>query len=305
MAILDTEKRPRGFRALSAFKSSGRRSIQRKDSPEDDSVEIPDYLTADTLPSIPSGKQLPQLPPLSNITRPEVPEPPPQSMRPSRNWAMDMDAMPVNTAPGPRPPPTDITAPAEVPRRPMRSSSRQMNHVPMNHPPRGDSHTATIPYAPKPIRPPSTAMVGRIPSDGSPPNVDGEGDEQTIASMPEPSNGDATPVAYQDPEGVNGTQIEEVDEERPDTATPFVPIDVPAVPAPLNDIHFHCYQDHRSMPLASNVWYPVPCMACHKHDREDRCRCVFCCLRICTSCFEILQRCQRRSLKELLDELQR
>jgi hypothetical protein len=57
------------------------------------------------------------------------------------------------------------------------------------------------------------------------------------------------------------------------------------------------------MPVAQNTWCPVPCMTCQKMDREIRHRCVFCCLRVCEGCYLSLQRCQRRSLAELMNQL--
>ena len=57
------------------------------------------------------------------------------------------------------------------------------------------------------------------------------------------------------------------------------------------------------MPVAQNVWCPLPCMTCHNFDREIRHRCVFCALRICESCYQGLQKCQNRSLAELMKTL--
>lgn len=86
-----------------------------------------------------------------------------------------------------------------------------------------------------------------------------------------------------------------VDEDDDDWEPPEVD-----VAAPLEKLHFACYQEHRSMPTSANVWYAVPCMTCQKLDREVRHRCVFCCLRVCEGCYRGLQKCQRRSLEELL-----
>lgn len=73
------------------------------------------------------------------------------------------------------------------------------------------------------------------------------------------------------------------------------------IAAPLTKVHFACYQSHKSMPVANNYWYSVPCMACQKVDQQYRYRCTFCCLRICGDCFQSLQRCKDRSLAELLE----
>ncbi|OQE32178.1 hypothetical protein PENSTE_c001G03471 [Penicillium steckii] len=79
--------------------------------------------------------------------------------------------------------------------------------------------------------------------------------------------------------------------------------DIEPVTAPLNKVHFACFQEHRNMPVAQNVWCPVPCMTCHKHDQEIRHRCVFCSLRICEGCYRSLQKMKNRSLAELVDSL--
>jgi len=79
--------------------------------------------------------------------------------------------------------------------------------------------------------------------------------------------------------------------------------DIEPVAAPLNKVHFACFQEHRNMPIAQNVWCPVPCMTCHKHDQEIRHRCVFCSLRICEGCYRSLQKMKNRSLTTLMDSL--
>ncbi|RMJ21405.1 hypothetical protein PHISP_07727 [Aspergillus sp. HF37] len=326
MTLLDTEKRPRGLRALSALKAkSHRKKTSDPPSPQDDAVDVPDYLAADAIPSIPSNKKLPQPPPVHSISRREVPGPPPPTAM--RNGPMPMDrmpnnnssTMPVNPIPAPRPPPSDIPAPAEPPAKPLRSPAAPMGppQMPMNQVPRGAVHTSTVPHSPKPIRPPSTPVVEHIPSDGPPVKLANGGDTAAAAAaadglMHEPDTDNAaTPVAYRAPEADNSEEEKDdepgpLPEERPESATPLplLPPDVPAVAAPLADIHFNCYQEHRAMPIANNVWYPVPCMACHKHDRDIRHRCVFCCLRVCNACFQVLQRCQGRSLGELLEGIQ-
>ncbi|KAL1965969.1 hypothetical protein VTN77DRAFT_4909 [Rasamsonia byssochlamydoides] len=89
-----------------------------------------------------------------------------------------------------------------------------------------------------------------------------------------------------------------------DANAPYVPpLPEPQIVPPLTKVHFSCYQSHRSMPVSNNVWYPVACMTCHKLDQEVRYRCTFCCLRICTSCFQALQKCKDRSLAELMSTI--
>ncbi|KAE8350766.1 hypothetical protein BDV28DRAFT_138489 [Aspergillus coremiiformis] len=81
---------------------------------------------------------------------------------------------------------------------------------------------------------------------------------------------------------------------------PWMPPDFEPVAPPLNKLHYACYQEHRSMPTANNVWHALPCMTCQKFDQENRHRCVFCCLRICATCFQALQKCPNRSLAQLM-----
>ncbi|EEH33633.2 hypothetical protein PAAG_04683 [Paracoccidioides lutzii Pb01] len=74
---------------------------------------------------------------------------------------------------------------------------------------------------------------------------------------------------------------------------------------PLTKVHFSCYQSHRYFAASNNSVYPVPCMACLKEDQLLRWRCTFCCLRICRECMQTIQKCKRRSLKELMECLVR
>ncbi|PGH10791.1 hypothetical protein AJ79_05264 [Helicocarpus griseus UAMH5409] len=77
-----------------------------------------------------------------------------------------------------------------------------------------------------------------------------------------------------------------------------------AIP-PLTRVHFACYQSHRYFAASNNSVYPVPCMTCLKVDEEIRWRCTFCCLRICGECMQLIDKCKRRSLKELMERLLR
>ncbi|OAX81611.1 hypothetical protein ACJ72_04043 [Emergomyces africanus] len=70
---------------------------------------------------------------------------------------------------------------------------------------------------------------------------------------------------------------------------------------PLTKVHFSCYQSHRYLAASNNVICPVPCMTCLKDDQLIRWRCPFCCLRICGECMQTMQKCKRRSLKELME----
>jgi hypothetical protein len=85
--------------------------------------------------------------------------------------------------------------------------------------------------------------------------------------------------------------------------SPFVLPEVEPVAPKLNKVHFQCLQEHRNMPVAQNAWCAQPCYACQKFDMEIRHRCVFCCLRVCEGCYQTLQKCKTRSLKELLERV--
>ncbi|CAI7594709.1 unnamed protein product [Penicillium viridicatum] len=117
------------------------------------------------------------------------------------------------------------------------------------------------------------------------------------ANSPLPEDFIPTPDSAEPPLAVPELPREEL------APSPFVPPDVEPVAPKLNEIHLTCYQQHRAMPVAQNTWCPMPCMTCQKFDIEIRHRCVFCCLRICESCYQILQKCKNRSVEELVDQL--
>ena len=98
-----------------------------------------------------------------------------------------------------------------------------------------------------------------------------------------------------------GSAIEEASSE--ENNGPWTPPDFEPVAAPLNKLHYVCYQDHRAMPPAANRWHALPCMTCQKFDREVRHRCVFCCLRVCVGCYQMLQKTPNRSLELLMNSL--
>lgn len=126
----------------------------------------------------------------------------------------------------------------------------------------------------------------------------------TLSPPPVEDEEDVTPLEdfIPTPDGT-GTPLELVSsDEQPPLDTPPQEIDIAA---PLNKVHFACFQEHRNMPAAQNVWCPVPCMTCHQFDRKTRHRCVFCCLRICEGCHQALMKCKNRSLEELMESLNR
>ncbi|KAF3403674.1 hypothetical protein F1880_009476 [Penicillium rolfsii] len=128
----------------------------------------------------------------------------------------------------------------------------------------------------------------------------------TLTSAPQPSSTTSaevlTPLEDFIPTPEGGSTP--LDQTSSDEQASYAPSDdIEPIAAPLSKIHYACFQEHRYMPVAQNKWCPVPCMTCQKVDRETRHRCVFCCLRVCEGCYGSLQRCQRRSLAELMTQL--
>jgi len=78
----------------------------------------------------------------------------------------------------------------------------------------------------------------------------------------------------------------------------FIIMDIPA--PELTVIHLQCYQLHRNIRESSNIHAPVPCMTCHREDKEMRWKCTWCCLRICGGCMETLGSIPDRDLTVIL-----
>ncbi|KAL7937641.1 hypothetical protein V8C35DRAFT_293074 [Trichoderma chlorosporum] len=83
---------------------------------------------------------------------------------------------------------------------------------------------------------------------------------------------------------------------------PSLPRDGIVRARPLNDSHYNCFQQHRSMARRSNRNCPLTCQACDRADIEDRWVCAFCHLRICDACYRKLGSYQR-DLRRLVDVL--
>lgn len=269
MAIFDSEKRSRGLRvpSLAALKSS---AFQKKSSdsvPSDESTSPnPAAFPAPPppKPAPPPNKELP-LPPKVNIPAASSNNPyfPPI---PSGNAIPER--RPVERVPVPtQSPPPRMTG--------MRSKKSQPDfHAPQQQP-------TPVTYSPPPQVP--------VPAPAPAPI-----DE---ANSPQPEDFIPTPDSAEPPLAVPELPREEL------APSPFVPPDVEPVAPKLNEIHLTCYQQHRAMPVAQNTWCPMPCMTCQKFDIEIRHRCVFCCLRICESCYQFLQKCKNRSVEELVDQI--
>ena len=74
---------------------------------------------------------------------------------------------------------------------------------------------------------------------------------------------------------------------------------------PLQPVHLACYQSHKRMLRAQNVRHPIPCMTCGIENEQVRWRCVWCCLRICRECMQILNQDRGRDLIGLLEKIDR
>ncbi|KAJ5180412.1 hypothetical protein N7492_003622 [Penicillium capsulatum] len=282
MAIFDSEKRPRGLRvpSLTAMKSGAAASkslisLHKKSSeaktPEEEITPIPTptaQRTPPARPAPPSNKELP---------------PPPKDQLP----------------PPPRMP-TTVPPRREVPRRQL-SPREAPREAPREIPP--TARPVDVPLAPQPIRPSVTAPALMASSPQSPPEP--RGLSATLSPPPDREYRDTgTPledfIPTPEPEPAENP-LDPVSSDEP--VQPYTPPEVEPVAAPLNRVHFACFQDHRAMPVAQNEWCPLRCQTCHKFDREIRHRCVFCCLRICEACYQGLQKCPNRSLAELMKTL--
>ena len=80
---------------------------------------------------------------------------------------------------------------------------------------------------------------------------------------------------------------------------------IPIKAPPVNLTHFNCYQSHRRVFKLPNKYYPVPCMLCHTDNSEQRWKCTWCCLRICTNCIEALRKVEGRNLRVVVEALQK
>ncbi|KAJ5807482.1 hypothetical protein N7447_010938 [Penicillium robsamsonii] len=273
MAIFDSEKRPRGLRvpSLAGLKSSATKSqfsFQKKSDLLEETSKPIAASAPPPKPAPPPDKELP-LPPKEEIPRSASDNPyfPP---------------IPRNAVPERRPI-------ERVPVPTQSSSSRTTGMRSKKSQP--DFHA---PQQPTPVTPSPPPQIPTIVQDSAPAPVPVPADE---ANSPQLEDLIPTPDSAEPPLAVPELSREEL------APSPFVPPDIEPVAPSLNEIHLTCYQQHRAMPVAQNTWCPMPCMTCQKFDIEIRHRCVFCCLRICESCYQTLQKCKNRSVEELVDRI--
>ncbi|KAL7912946.1 hypothetical protein GGI35DRAFT_441531 [Trichoderma velutinum] len=90
----------------------------------------------------------------------------------------------------------------------------------------------------------------------------------------------------------------------PTQTYPSLPRDGIIKARPLTNMHFDCFQQHKTMARRSNRNCPLTCQTCDRADVEDRWVCAFCHLRICDGCYRKLGSYQR-DLRRLVDGLAR
>ncbi|KAL2814760.1 hypothetical protein BJX63DRAFT_420637 [Aspergillus granulosus] len=283
MAVLDKD-RPRGLRvpSLSTFRSKNK---QLEPTP---TIQLPSPSQLSDSLSIPSSSPLQKALP---------PQPLPSPPQPSSPVAYNR-----NDAP---PPPHHAIPPSN---RPMARPIPPPNTQPTRRPvPGSAAMTATAPgpqYTPAPLPAPAAQSVNlMVPQQRTPSSSEGD-PERRISNGTSDSLEDFIPDPEPEPEldSTSGTPNDAGSSEEDDR--PWTPPEVEPVPVPLNKLHYSCYQDHRAMPAAANVWYALPCMTCQKFDREIRHRCVFCCLRVCADCFQALKKIPQRSLAQLMETIE-
>ncbi|KAJ6120278.1 hypothetical protein N7523_004558 [Penicillium sp. IBT 18751x] len=306
MAIFDSEKRPRGLRvpsltamkngtvaARSQFSFSSKKSNESR-TPEEDPISTPPsgvFFAPLSKAAPPPSKELPAIP------RDQLPPPPRMTTNVPARREVGSNARPNQTSPTSqglrRPAPAIIESAPPSEAQPELQQASQMQPLP---PVKSERRTQPEPtmsqsqMQPHPQEPSESQFTQSAPP--------------VMLSLPAAEdNEDLTPLEdfIPTPDG-SGTPLEPVSsDEQARIDTP--PLEFEPVAAPLNKAHLACFQEHRNMPVAQNVWCPIPCMTCLKFDREIRHRCVFCCLRICEGCHQALMKCKNRSLEELMGSL--
>ncbi|KAL4872174.1 hypothetical protein BDV12DRAFT_162432 [Aspergillus spectabilis] len=311
MAILDKD-RPRGLRvpSLSSFRSKHKSPDQtptiQLPSPSQlslhtESIPVSSFKPVDkALP--PQPQPSPPLPSSPAVVNP-YPSPPqmyqaynsPPATIPAQNSNQNQQirndapppprhAVPSSNRPSPRPTPQQTS---QTTRRPIARSATAPAPAP--------TPASVSPVPVKPVNP--AAVQQRTPpsSEGEPEQRRSNGSNDSLEGfIPDPEPEPELDGAVSTPNDAGSSE----DDDRP-----FTPPEVEPVAVPLNKLHYSCYQDHRTMPVTTNVWYSLPCMTCQKFDREIRHRCVFCCLRVCTDCFQALKKYPRRSLAQLMETI--
>ncbi|KAJ5312891.1 hypothetical protein PENANT_c049G07162 [Penicillium antarcticum] len=299
MAIFDSEKRPRGLRvpSLTAMKSSAAAKSQFSFHSKKSTESVPsDDSTPKTAPPFPPPAK-PAPPPDK-----ELPSPPKEAQAPNVNPYFPPIPSPRDGVPErrpiervPVPGPTSALSPIS-PSQPRTTGMRtQPKPQPQPQPDPNIFQQAPAPIpVPAPVQAREPIRAQAPPVTLSPPDSLPAQKETTSPAL---EDFIPTPDSTEPPLDVPAMAPRDL------APSPFVPPEVEPVAPNLNKVHFQCHQEHRNMPVAQNVWCPMPCFACQKFDNEVRHRCVFCCLRVCEECYQTLQKCKNRSLEELLERV--
>ncbi|KAB8073207.1 hypothetical protein BDV29DRAFT_175841 [Aspergillus leporis] len=261
MAILDKENRPRGLRMPSLSAIKGSRK-KRAESPSRRDSSSDEIAAPVRIDSVPA-----------------------------RSLKSQEKELPANPLPSPPPFPSAADLSNQSPYSYANNISKQ-NERPLPRFPRVPVPKREEPPAPTPVPAPVQQVTPPSSEDQYPihlPHHTQNAEDPLESFIPEPE-------PEPDDTGASFGPVLSVEDNGP-----WTPPDYEPVAAPLNRLHYACYQEHRSMPTSNNVWHALPCMTCQKFDQEIRHRCVFCCLRICTGCFQALQKCPNRSLAQLME----
>jgi hypothetical protein len=66
---------------------------------------------------------------------------------------------------------------------------------------------------------------------------------------------------------------------------------------------FDCFTKHRQMLRTPNMHHPLTCQVCQKADSEERWKCTFCNVRMCTGCFRLMNR-YKRDLSKVVEHIE-
>ncbi|KAJ5326083.1 uncharacterized protein N7506_009185 [Penicillium brevicompactum] len=294
MAIFDSEKRPRGLRvpSLTAMKSSAAAksqfSFHSKKSTESVPSEESQVKAAPPpppKPAPPPNKELP-IPPQD---LPAIPAPSQLTENPYFPSIRDaQERRPIQRVPVPAPAPAPAQAPAPAPAKAPSPRATGLRNKASQPDLRVQEPTPPMTLPPAPQYP--TPQPSPQPAAQEPQEV------REVQDEPSPQPEDFIPTP-------DSAEPNEIPSARSEDTSPYVAPDFEPVAPSLNKTHLTCYQEHRAMPIAQNKWCPMPCMTCNKFDTEIRHRCVFCCLRVCEGCYQMLQKCKNRSVEELVDRI--
>lgn len=171
-------------------------------------------------------------------------------------------------------------------------------------------HTAAISSVPKGTEAPATYPSLSVSAPTSDQSTISQGTAHARSPQPAASTLSPPPSAHALSPPLSANTFS-----RPSTATSQRPVSIyspftrqqtpiPISAPPIDLTHFNCYQSHRRVFKLSNMHYPVPCMVCKADNTEQRWKCTWCCLRVCTECMEALKKIEGRNLRVVVEALQ-